>query len=87
VLITSEATARGKPHPDPYLAAAAALGADPADCLVVEHAPAGTAAARAAGMTVWVVITTHGVKELDGADRVLAGPHDVCALLRRRSPR
>ena len=53
MLITSDLTARGKPHPDPYLAAAAALGADPADCLVIEDAPAGIAAARAAGMTVW----------------------------------
>ena len=59
VLITSDATARGKPHPDPYLAAAAALGADPGDCLVIEDAPAGIAAARAAGMTVWAVTTTH----------------------------
>ena len=53
VLITSDLTERGKPHPDPYLAGAAALGADPADCLVIEDAPAGIAAARAAGMTVW----------------------------------
>jgi mannitol-1-/sugar-/sorbitol-6-phosphatase len=85
VLITSDLTAHGKPHPDPYLAAAAALGADPADCLVIEDAPAGVAAARAAGMTVWAVATTHAADELKGADRVLAGPRDVCALLRRRT--
>jgi mannitol-1-/sugar-/sorbitol-6-phosphatase len=72
VLITSDLTARGKPHPDPYLAGAAALGADPADCLVIEDAPAGIAAARAAGMTVWAVTTTHSPAELWEADRVLA---------------
>jgi sugar-phosphatase len=71
VLITSDRTERGKPHPDPYLAGAAALGADPADCLVIEDAPAGIAAARAAGMTVWAVTTTHTAEELEEADRVL----------------
>ena len=71
VLITSDLTERGKPHPDPYLAGAAALNADPADCLVIEDAPAGIAAARAAGMTVWAVTTTHAPGELEAADRVL----------------
>ena len=71
VLITSDLTERGKPHPDPYLAAAAALGADPQDCLVIEDAPAGIQAARAAGMTVWAVPTTHTPDELAEADRVL----------------
>ena len=71
VLITSDLTERGKPHPDPYLAGAAALGADPADCLVIEDAPAGIQAARAAGMTVWAVTTTHAPDELAEADRVL----------------
>jgi sugar-phosphatase len=79
VLITSDDVERGKPHPDPYLAAAAALGADPAECLVIEDAPAGVAAGRAAGMTVWAVTTTHGRDELLGADRV-AG--DLTALLK-----
>ena len=68
---------RGKPHPDPYLAAAAALGADPADCVVIEDAPAGIAAARAAGMTVWAVATTHRPDELAGADRVVADLDEV----------
>jgi sugar-phosphatase len=77
VLITSDRTERGKPHPDPYLAAAAALGADPADCLVIEDAPAGVEAGRAAGMTVWAVTTTHSADELAAADRVLAGLPEV----------
>jgi sugar-phosphatase len=77
VLITSDRTDRGKPHPDPYLAGAEALGADPADCLVIEDAPAGVAAARAAGMTVWAVTTTHTAEELAAADRVLAGLDEV----------
>ena len=83
VLITSDMTPRGKPHPDPYLAGAAALGVAPADCLVIEDAPAGIAAARAAGMTVWAVTTTHDASEL-AADLVAA---DVAALLPRLSSR
>jgi HAD superfamily hydrolase (TIGR01509 family) len=44
--------ARGKPAPDLFLHAAATMGADPADTLVVEDSPAGIAAAQAAGMQV-----------------------------------
>jgi sugar-phosphatase len=85
VLITSDLTSRGKPHPDPYLAGAVALGADPAECLVIEDAPAGIAAGRAAGMTVWAVTTTHAAEELAGADRVVGGLDEVRALLGGRT--
>jgi pseudouridine-5'-monophosphatase len=47
--------ARGKPAPDIYLLAARELGVDPARCVAVEDAPAGVAAARAAGMRVIAV--------------------------------
>jgi sugar-phosphatase len=83
VLITSDLTPRGKPFPDPYLAGAGALGVSAADCLVIEDAPAGIAAARAAGMAVWAVTTTHPAAELD-AD-VVAG--DVGELLPALSSR
>jgi pseudouridine 5'-phosphatase len=45
----------GKPAPDIFLAAAAKMGAAPAQCLVFEDAPSGVEAARAAGMTVVAV--------------------------------
>ena len=45
----------------------------PADCLVLEDAPAGVAAGRAAGCTVWAVTTTHPAADLAAADRVAAG--------------
>jgi sugar-phosphatase len=64
VLICAEDVARGKPNPDVYLNAAASLGVDPADCLVIEDAPAGVQAARAAGMPVIALTTTHGRAEL-----------------------
>ncbi|MGW0532285.1 HAD family hydrolase [Streptomyces sp. NPDC003032] len=48
--VSAEEVPRGKPAPDVFLAAAALLGADPADCVVFEDAAPGAAAARAAGM-------------------------------------
>jgi sugar-phosphatase len=48
-LVTSSDTVLGKPHPDPFLAAARRMGRPPAECVVVEDAPAGIAAAKAAG--------------------------------------
>jgi sugar-phosphatase len=86
VLITSDLTARGKPHPDPYLAAASALRVEPRDCLVIEDAPAGVAAARAAGMSVWAVTTTHSASELSAADFVAADLVVVLQRLRSRHP-
>jgi sugar-phosphatase len=65
VLVTASDTERGKPDPDPYLAAAARLGVDPHDCLVVEDAPAGIAAGRAAGCVTLAVAGTLPVEELD----------------------
>lgn len=58
VIVTADDVDHGKPAPDCYLLAAGRLGVDPADCLVVEDAPNGIAAARAAGAQVLVVGTT-----------------------------
>jgi beta-phosphoglucomutase family hydrolase len=49
---------RGKPDPEIFLTAAARLGAEPANCVVFEDAPAGIEAARRAGMDCVVVATT-----------------------------
>lgn len=49
---SADGWARGKPHPDIYLAAAKGLGVEPARCLAVEDSPTGAQAALAAGMTV-----------------------------------
>jgi sugar-phosphatase len=65
VLVTPERLSRGKPDPEGYLLAARELGADPADCVVFEDAPAGLAAGRAAGMHVVGITTTHDPSELD----------------------
>jgi HAD superfamily hydrolase (TIGR01509 family) len=52
LLITYEDSSRGKPHPDPYLVAAARLGVDPAHCLVVEDSQPGIDAGYSAGATI-----------------------------------
>ncbi|GAA0317164.1 HAD-IA family hydrolase [Kineococcus aurantiacus] len=88
VLVTFDDVERGKPAPDCFLLAAERLGVDPADCLVVEDAPAGLAAARAAGCATLAVRTTHPEGPLD-ADlvvpllsgvRVSAGPEGLRVL-------
>lgn len=56
-VVRSDRVARGKPHPDVFLAAAELIGVAPAHCLAFEDAPAGILAARAAGMTC-VALTT-----------------------------
>jgi pseudouridine-5'-monophosphatase len=64
--------ARGKPAPDIFLAAAADLGVGPQACVVIEDAPAGLAAARAAGMAV-VIVPDPGMdrSRFPGADLIV----------------
>ena len=65
VLVTPERLRRGKPDPEGYLLAAGELGVAPAECVVLEDAPAGVRAGRAAGMHVVGITTTHDPAELD----------------------
>ncbi|MER6473195.1 HAD family hydrolase [Streptomyces collinus] len=66
VVVDAAAVEEGKPSPVPYLRAAARLGAQPKDCLVIEDAPSGVQAGLRAGMTVWGVNTSAAV---DGVHR------------------
>ena len=54
-VVTRDDVARGKPYPDLYVAAAAALGQPPADCLALEDSYNGVRAAHAAGVPVIMV--------------------------------
>jgi sugar-phosphatase len=71
VLVSAEAVEAGKPDPEGYLKAAAALGRDIGRCLVIEDAPAGIQAGRAAGARVLAVATSHPASELTSADAVV----------------
>ena len=53
-VVTGDAVARGKPHPEPYLAAARALDVLAVDCLAIEDSDTGATSAAAAGCTVLV---------------------------------
>jgi pseudouridine 5'-phosphatase len=71
---------RGKPAPDIFLLAARELDAPPASCVVVEDAPSGVAAARAAGMQVVAVPDPAMDRTRYGdADVVLGSLRDVTA--------
>jgi sugar-phosphatase len=71
VLVAGDEIERGKPDPEGYLRAAELLGVDPAACVVVEDAPVGIAAGRAAGARVVALTTTHDADVLRDADLVL----------------
>jgi mannitol-1-/sugar-/sorbitol-6-phosphatase len=66
-LVTSTDVTRGKPDPEPYLKGAEFLGFPAADCVVVEDAPAGIRAGKAAGARVLALRTTAPDEELTAA--------------------
>ena len=71
VLVTSDDVTQGKPHPEPYLKGADGLGFAPAECLVIEDAPAGIESARAGGMKVIGMASTYAALKLADADAVV----------------
>lgn len=81
VVVGGTDVAQGKPSPDGYLRAAAELGVAPRLCLVVEDAPSGIAAARAAGAVVMAVATTHPREALHDADVIVDDLVDAQDLL------
>ena len=83
LLVAADEIRLGKPHPEGYLTAAARLGVTPADCVVVEDAPAGAAAARAAGMRLVAVTTSYPAAEFADADLVVP---DLAVLALRVEP-
>ena len=78
-LITSNDVVRGKPDPEPFVKAAASLGFAAADCIVLEDAPAGIRAGKAAGARVIALRTTVPEAELReaGADWVVDNCADI----------
>ena len=54
-VVTGDEVVNGKPHPEPYLTAAALLGVEPQDCVVIEDSSTGVAAGLAAGSRVLAV--------------------------------
>ncbi len=77
VLITSENVTAGKPAPDAYLLAASRLNVKPSECVVVEDAPAGIQAAKAAGMKAIGVAAIQSREALSQADIVVGKLADI----------
>jgi mannitol-1-/sugar-/sorbitol-6-phosphatase len=74
-MVTSDDVLMGKPDPEPYLKGAALLGIPPGKCVVLEDAPAGIRAGKAARALVVAFRTTAPDSELEqaGADWILSG--------------
>jgi mannitol-1-/sugar-/sorbitol-6-phosphatase len=70
-MVCGDDVARGKPDPEPFLAGARLLGVVPEACIAFEDAPAGILAARAAGMPVVGITTTHRAQALARASVVI----------------
>jgi len=64
-LVSGDDVRQGKPAPEPYLVGAKRLGKAVERCVVIEDAPAGIEAARAAGMEVIGITATHCREELE----------------------
>jgi HAD superfamily hydrolase (TIGR01509 family) len=78
-IYSSSMVKNGKPAPDIFLFAAARMGADPADCIVIEDSPFGIQGAVAAGMTA-IGYTGGGHTYVEHAARLTAAGADfVCA--------
>ena len=71
VLVSSDGLERGKPDPACFVIAARRLDADPTRCVVLEDAPAGILAGRAAGATVIALRTTHSDDKLHEAHAIV----------------
>lgn len=69
-VVTGDDVANGKPHPEPYLTAAARLGVDPHDCIAIEDSTLGARSADAAGCCTLVVPHVVPVAEHHGHHRL-----------------
>ncbi len=70
-LVCGSDISKNKPDPEIFITAARKLGIDPKDCLVVEDAPSGVAAAKSAGAKCLAVLTTFSKGELKEADWIV----------------
>jgi beta-phosphoglucomutase family hydrolase len=70
-IVTGDEVLNSKPAPDIFLLSAKKLGLKPEDCLVVEDAPVGVAAARSANMKCVAITETHKADKLSAADVII----------------
>ena len=70
-IVTGQDVTEGKPSPQSFLLAAQRLGVEPRNCIVIEDAVAGVAAAKRAGMRCLAITNTHPRQSLKQADLIV----------------
>jgi HAD superfamily hydrolase (TIGR01509 family) len=78
-VFSASSVARGKPHPDIFLHAAAEIGVAPRECIVIEDSASGVIAGRAAGCTVIALLAAGHIREGHAAKLKEAGAHHLAA--------
>jgi HAD superfamily hydrolase (TIGR01509 family) len=86
-VVGADDVARHKPDPEPYLAAAHALGVPPECCSAVEDTPVGIASARAAGMYTVGIVRSHGDPDTLMAADLVVDELTPAVLVRPDGPR
>jgi HAD superfamily hydrolase (TIGR01509 family) len=76
-VFSASTVARGKPHPDIFLHAAAEIGVQPERCIIIEDSVGGVVAGRAAGATVIGLLAAGHIRDGYGAVLADAGAHHV----------
>lgn len=74
----------GKPHPEIFLKAAASVNANPKNCVAFEDSVAGMRSAKAAGMKVVGLTTTHNAAEIHEADFIIKDYTEVSLTILRK---
>jgi len=77
IVVTADDVSNGKPDPEPYRLGAELLKTDPAQCVVLEDAPAGIRSAHGAGMKVISLPSTYPKSALHEADAIVGGLPDI----------
>ena len=81
-IISGDMVKRGKPDPEPYRRGAELVGFRSEECVVVEDAPAGVGAGKAAGCRVLAVLGTHEAGQLRAADWITTSLTEVAVEVR-----
>jgi beta-phosphoglucomutase family hydrolase len=76
-IVSGKDVTEGKPSPQAFLLAAQKVGVEPPNCIVIEDAIAGIAAAKGAGMRCLAVTGTHPRESLAGADLIVDSLEEV----------
>ncbi len=85
-VVTADDVRRPKPHPEPFRRAAEIMGVKPSGCVVIENAPFGVQAAKAAGCRVIAICTTLAAEDLCQADWIVKDHQELEALFAASGP-